>query len=116
MNSENMDKTPAVIEIEDDDLSTIVDDDISDENSNKGNPSEQNYHQHQQFARAGTHMSRASLPHSASGATGSSKRQKDISPCYVCGAKAHGYNFDQSEKMRTSRSETRTSHLHSSYV
>ena len=24
------------------------------------------------------------------------KRQKEISPCYVCGAKAHGYNFDQS--------------------
>ena len=25
-----------------------------------------------------------------------SRRQKEVSPCYVCGAKANGYNFDQS--------------------
>ena len=24
------------------------------------------------------------------------KRPKEVSPCYVCGATAHGYNFDQS--------------------
>jgi len=40
--------------------------------------------------RSGTHVSRASAV-----STNTSKRSKDISPCYVCGAKAHGYNFDQ---------------------
>lgn len=25
-----------------------------------------------------------------------SKRQKEMPPCFVCGAKANGYNFDQS--------------------
>lgn len=28
-----------------------------------------------------------------------SKRPKEVSPCYVCGAKAHGYNFDQSKNI-----------------
>lgn len=28
--------------------------------------------------------------------TTGTKRPKEVSPCYVCGAKAHGYNFDQS--------------------
>lgn len=43
---------------------------------------------------SGTHVSRASAA-SAGASTSASKRSKDISPCYVCGAKAHGYNFDQ---------------------
>lgn len=46
-----------------------------------------------QSQRSGTHVSRASAVN-----TNTSKRSKDISPCYVCGAKAHGYNFDQSKK------------------
>lgn len=41
----------------------------------------------------GAHISRSSVVGTS---TNGSKRQKDISPCYVCGAKAHGYNFDQS--------------------
>jgi hypothetical protein len=28
------------------------------------------------------------------------KRPKDLPPCYVCGAEAYGYNFDQSNKTR----------------
>lgn len=32
-----------------------------------------------------------------SGTMIASKRPKEVSPCYVCGAKAHGYNFDQSK-------------------
>jgi len=28
------------------------------------------------------------------------KRSKDLPPCYVCGAEAYGYNFDQSNKTR----------------
>lgn len=31
------------------------------------------------------------------------KRHKDVSPCYVCGAKAHGYNFDQSNEVNIVR-------------
>ena len=27
------------------------------------------------------------------------RRQKETSPCYVCGAKANGYNFDQSDRI-----------------
>lgn len=90
-NSQIMDKNAAMIEIDedDDDVSTIVDDETSDTNSNQ-----LQQQQHQQ--RPGAHVSRASLPGSATGAIANSKRQKDISPCYVCGAKAHGYNFDQS--------------------
>lgn len=81
MNSSTMEKDLSMIEIEDDDddVSTIVDDEPTDTNKQ----------------RPGTHMSRASLSSSTTGASASSKRQKDISPCYVCGAKAHGYNFDQ---------------------
>lgn len=46
----------------------------------------------------GTHISRSTIPRTSSSTTSSNgaKRQKDISPCYVCGAQAHGYNFDQS--------------------
>ena len=90
-NSQMMDKNPSMIEIDDDDddVSTIVDDETSDTNSNQ-------LQQHHLQQRPGTHVSRASLPSSVSGASAGSKRQKDISPCYVCGARAHGYNFDQS--------------------
>ncbi|CAF2132026.1 unnamed protein product [Rotaria magnacalcarata] len=41
-----------------------------------------------------THIARSSAGSTSSNGTGT-KRQKDISPCYVCGAKANGYNFDQ---------------------
>lgn len=44
--------------------------------------------------RTSTHISRASAM-GTNNSSNSSKRPKDISPCYVCGAKAHGYNFDQ---------------------
>lgn len=81
-----MEKDLSMIEIDDDDddVSTIVDDEPTDTNNQ------------QQQQQPGTHMSRASLSSSTTGASANSKRQKDISPCYVCGAKAHGYNFDQS--------------------
>ena len=49
---------------------------------------------------SGAHLPRsslASLTSSSSTTSSGTKRQKDISPCYVCGAKAHGYNFDQSK-------------------
>lgn len=48
--------------------------------------------------RFSTHVSRSSVTSISSTSTSNNgtKRQKDISPCYVCGAKAHGYNFDQS--------------------
>jgi hypothetical protein len=45
--------------------------------------------------QSGTHVSRSSMI-STNTSNSASKRPKDISPCYVCGAKAHGYNFDQS--------------------
>ena len=47
--------------------------------------------------QTGAHVSRSST---ISASNGGSKRSKDISPCYVCGAKAHGYNFDQSKATR----------------
>jgi hypothetical protein len=46
-----------------------------------------------------THVSRSSMTNTNTSTSGS-KRPKDISPCYVCGAKAHGYNFDQSNWRR----------------
>ncbi|CAF1281858.1 unnamed protein product [Rotaria sordida] len=46
---------------------------------------------HQQ---SGTHVSRSTVTSTITTNNGT-RRQKDISPCYVCGAKAHGYNFDQ---------------------
>jgi hypothetical protein len=49
----------------------------------------------------GTHASRSGLLSNTtnnSTTTNGIKRSKDISPCYVCGAKAHGYNFDQSNQ------------------
>ncbi len=49
--------------------------------------------------RSRSHITRSSAGSTSSNGTTSNngtKRSKDISPCYVCGAKAHGYNFDQS--------------------
>ncbi len=31
---------------------------------------------------------------------GTKRSSKDLPPCYVCGAEAYGYNFDQSNKTR----------------
>ena len=50
------------------------------------------------------HLSRSStgsiISDEASSVTNTgSKRPKEVSPCYVCGAKAHGYNFDQSRNI-----------------
>ena len=47
----------------------------------------------------GAHVSRSNI---VGASANGSKRQKDISPCYVCGAKAHGYNFDQSNEIKSS--------------
>lgn len=84
MNS-NSDTTTASINDTIDDESTSIDDDIH----------ENNYDQ-----RSRTHISRSSVGSTSSNGTTTTsngiKHQKDISPCYVCGAKAHGYNFDQS--------------------
>jgi hypothetical protein len=51
--------------------------------------------------RSRTHISRSSAGSTSSNGTVSmNKHQKEMSPCYVCGAKAHGYNFDQSNQMK----------------
>ena len=52
-----------------------------------------------------THTARSSAGSTSSNGTtttanSGAKRQKDVSPCYVCGAKAHGYNFDQSKNIK----------------
>ncbi|CAF2840922.1 unnamed protein product [Rotaria sp. Silwood2] len=81
MNS-NSDRVASVIEIVDDG-STSIDDDMR----------EVDYKQ-----QSRTHISRSSAGSTSSTGTTTNtgtKRQKDISPCYVCGAKANGYNFDQ---------------------
>ncbi|CAF1528317.1 unnamed protein product [Adineta ricciae] len=41
------------------------------------------------------HISRSSSGSTSSSTTNGIKRVKDIPPCVVCGADAHGYNFDQ---------------------
>lgn len=61
-----------------------------DENSSK--TTQQFYQQH----RSRSHTTRSSAGSTNSNGT---KRSKDISPCYVCGAKAYGYNFDQSTRI-----------------
>ena len=80
---------PLMIELvdddDDDDESAIIDDEPNEETFNE---------------RMGTHTSRIDQSRfniSNTTATNLVKRTKDISPCYVCGAKAHGYNFDQSK-------------------
>ena len=52
--------------------------------------------------KSGIHAPRTSIVSTSSTSTinNGTKRQKDVSPCYVCGAKAHGYNFDQSNKIK----------------
>ncbi len=79
MNSNNCPKTIEIVDEE----STSIDDDMR----------ELDYDQ-----RSRTHITRSSAGSSSSNGTITGpKRQKDMSPCYVCGAKAHGYNFDQSK-------------------
>jgi hypothetical protein len=68
------------INIDDTESKTIDDDQYEDDDNNN--------------QQSGTHISRSSVTSTSTGNNGT-KRQKDISPCYVCGAKAHGYNFDQ---------------------
>lgn len=67
-----------------------------DNNDDDDDDSIEDNHKH----ASGAHLPRsslASLTSSSSTTSSGTKRQKDISPCYVCGAKAHGYNFDQSK-------------------
>ncbi|CAF3525686.1 unnamed protein product [Adineta steineri] len=74
---------PSVIEIDDD--------------KSKSSGSEQYDDSNITNQQTGTHASRSSIASNSSTSTSNNgiKRQKDVSPCYVCGAKAHGYNFDQ---------------------
>ena len=68
----------------------LIDDNDDDDDSIEDNPKHV----------PGAHLPRsslASLTSNSSTTSSGTKRQKDISPCYVCGAKAHGYNFDQSK-------------------
>ena len=44
-----------------------------------------------------SHKSRSSSGSTSSSTTNGIRRAKDIPPCVVCGADAHGYNFDQSQ-------------------
>jgi hypothetical protein len=71
-----------------DDESTSIDDDIH----------EVDYNQQPR-----THITRSSAGSTSSNGTTTATRrkcQREISPCYVCGAKAHGYNFDQSNRTK----------------
>jgi ribosomal protein L34E len=74
-----------------------IDDDKS--KSSDSDQSEDNNITNQQIR---THVSRSSIASTSSTSTinNGAKRQKDVSPCHVCGAKAHGYNFDQSNKIK----------------
>jgi hypothetical protein len=86
MNSKS-DRTASMNESGDDE-STSIDDDMG--KMNFLQPSE-------------THVARSSAGSTSSNGTTPShsmKRPKEISPCHVCGAKAHGYNFDQSNQMK----------------
>lgn len=49
--------------------------------------------EHKQHSK--THATRLSSSSTNSSTTNGTKRIKDIPPCFVCGAEAHGYNFDQ---------------------
>ncbi len=84
MNSNNSPTTTLIVETVDDE-SISIDDDMR----------EIEYDQQSQ-----THITRSSAGSTSSNGTTNTgpKRQKEMSPCYVCGAKAHGYNFDQSKK------------------
>lgn len=85
--SSHSDRAASTIEVVDDGSTSVDDDDIR----------EVDYKQPSR-----THISRSSAGSTSSNGTAANngtKRQKDISPCYVCGAKANGYNFDQSNEM-----------------
>ena len=84
----NSNSDPTVLMVENvDEESTSIDDDMR----------EVEYNQ-----RSRSHITRSSGESTSSNGTtttnNGTKRQKDVSPCYVCGAKAHGYNFDQSNQ------------------
>jgi hypothetical protein len=83
MNS-SFDMNSLTIEIDQAQFKSIDDDQYEDDSTN---------------TQSGTHVSRSSITNTNTSTNGS-KRPKDISPCYVCGAKAHGYNFDQSNWRR----------------
>ncbi|CAF3732036.1 unnamed protein product [Rotaria magnacalcarata] len=85
MNS-SVDMQSSMIELDDDD----------DDDKSKSSDDYQ-YQDNTNKQEVGTHVSRSAVSNTSSTATSTNgaKRQKDISPCYVCGAKAHGYNFDQ---------------------
>ena len=72
----------------DDDESTSIDEDMREAGG--------------QHPRSRTHTTRSSDGSTSSGGTTTNaphnlKRQKEMPPCFVCGAKANGYNFDQSK-------------------
>lgn len=69
-----------------------------DDESKTSSGSERYDDNHTPGQQGGRHVSRSSITSSSSASlsNGGAKRHKDVSPCYVCGAKAHGYNFDQS--------------------
>ena len=83
----NIDLSPTIIEL--DSQESKSSDDYQSQNGNKCLPS-------------GKHVSHSSIASgSGTGITShGTKRHKDLSPCYVCGAKAHGYNFDQSSERK----------------
>ncbi|CAF1210495.1 unnamed protein product [Adineta ricciae] len=87
MNSNSSDMHPSMIEIDDDD----------EKSKNSSSNSDQYEDLNAANSQSRAHISRSSVTSSSSASlsNGGTKRQKDISPCYVCGAKAHGYNFDQ---------------------
>ena len=91
MNSSSSDMHASMIGIHDDDEKS------KNSSSNSDQYEDLNATNHQSRA----HISRSSVTSSSSTSlsNGGTKRQKDISPCYVCGAKAHGYNFDQSNDL-----------------
>ncbi|CAF4493725.1 unnamed protein product [Rotaria socialis] len=76
-------------------LSMIEHDDDDDDKSKSSD--DYQYQDNTNNQEVGTRVSRSTVSNKSSTitSTNGAKRQKDISPCYVCGAKAHGYNFDQ---------------------
>jgi hypothetical protein len=104
MNSNNSPTTTLMVETVDDE-SISIDDDMR----------EIEYDE-----QSRTHITRSSAGSTSSNGTTTTtntgpKRQKEMSPCYVCGAKAHGYNFDQSKK-NLKIDYLMTSYFQSSYM
>ena len=89
MNSGGAGMGPSMIELTDDD-STITADDASKYCWHPPSGTHRDFHVDADVNELNTTPT-----------TSGSKRQKDISPCFVCGAKAHGYNFDQSKTRET---------------